>query len=138
MQDGFQSVRRNGEPEGEGGAGRDSGPTVGIEDRSDFEARFLGQRRDRCLGPPVQFPQALLHEVLALRHQLVANVADDVATLIVHEVADMPTPVIALDVLRSALRTTFPTASLEPHNEFYLDGLDRRLDLLVAASLRSP
>lgn len=63
------------------------------------------------------------------------NYWDDVAS---HEVGDTPTPNTALASLRSALRTTFPTASLESNNEFYLDGLDRRLHLIVAAALRSP
>ncbi len=63
---------------------------------------------------------------------------DDVATLIVHAAGDMPTPDTALASLKSALRTTFPTASLESNNEFYLDRLDRRLDLIVAEALRSP
>lgn len=63
---------------------------------------------------------------------------DDVATLIVHEIGEMPTPVAALASLRSALRTTFPEAALESNNGLYLDQLDRRLDLIVATALRSP
>lgn len=63
---------------------------------------------------------------------------DDVATLIAHEVGETRTPDVALTSLRSALRTTLPTAALESNTGFYLDRLDRRLDLIVASALRSP
>jgi len=63
---------------------------------------------------------------------------DDVALLIVDEAGDAPQPGVALASLGSALRKTFPAAVLESGNGFYLDHLERRLDLIVTAALSSP
>ena len=60
---------------------------------------------------------------------------DDVATEVVNQVGQTPAHDAARSALRSALSAAFPSVGLESDNGVYRDGLDRRVDLIVALAL---
>lgn len=63
---------------------------------------------------------------------------DNVATNVVAEIGDRPSPATARRALEGALLRAFPGVTLESEKGFFRDNLDRRLDLIVELPLDSP